>query len=467
MSDNYADLMDRVQQNINSSVSLSDDEQPVSFLSGVTGRWDDDKIIRTGSLSLDMAIGVGGWPRGRVCEIFGEESSGKTTQCLLSVGHAQKQGIPVVYIDAENALDSAYMKKLGVDVGNLAISQTSILQDVIDLALGAMDVFGELGQGGLIVLDSIPNMVDRDIYDSDADKQTMASAARVWSRQMPKIVTKARKTGTTVLRINQVREKIGSYMGGLDTPGGRTLKFAYSLRIFIRRRIEGRNNDDGVDGQTIFYKVEKNKVGSPGVKAESYLPAGQPIDWVNDVIECGVRSGVIIKDMKGTEEDGNVFLEKKKAWHTYIFSRDEVDFYNENMPGIIEERRENGEEVADFEPIEYGHFISEYQRGRFDKVLLADYDILLPFMEQRILNTLSEDDTIADEFIWSEDDEEADDIEEVDEEDADDIDDDEEGESEESEEDDDDIEDDTEDDDEESDEEDDEEDEDEDDEDDE
>lgn len=422
--DRYADLMDRVQQNINSSVSLSDDEQPVSFLSGVTGRWEDDKIIRTGSLSLDMAIGVGGWPRGRVCEIFGEESSGKTTQCLLSVAHAQKQGIPVVYIDAENALDTAYMNKLGVDVDNLAISQTSILQDVIDLALGTMDVFGELEQGGLIVLDSIPNMVDRDIYDSDADKQTMASAARVWSRQMPKIVTKARKTNTTVLCINQVREKIGSYIPGVDTPGGRALKFAYSLRIFIKRRIEGRNNDDGADGQTIFYKVEKNKVGSPGVKAESYLPAGQPIDWVNDVLEYGVRSGVIIKDMKGTDEDGKVFLESKKSWLTYILSRDEVDFYNENMPGIIEERREQGEEVEDFEPIEYGHFISKYHRGTFDKVLLADYDILLPFMEQRILNTLSEDDTIADEFIWSEDDEEADDTEEVDEAD-------EEGESEE------------------------------------
>ena len=420
MADDYATLMDRVQQNINSSVSLSDDEEPVSFLSGVTGRWEDDKIIRTGSLSLDMAIGVGGWPRGRVCEIFGEESSGKTTQCLLSVGHAQKQGIPVVYIDAENALDTAYMNKLGVDVDNLAISQTSILQDVIDLALGTMDVFGELEQGGLIVLDSIPNMVDRDIYDSDADKQTMASAARVWSRQMPKIVTKARKTNTTVLCINQVREKIGSYIGGVDTPGGRALKFAYSLRIFIRRRIEGRNNDDGADGQTIIYKVEKNKVGSPGVKAESYLPAGQPIDWVNDVLEYGVRSGVIIKDMKGTDEDGKVFLESKKSWLTYILSREEVDFYNENMPQIIEERRENGEEVEDFEPIEYGHFISKYHRGTFDKVLLADYDILLPFMEQRILNTLSEDDTIADEFIWSEDDEEADDIEEVDENDEDD-----------------------------------------------
>ena len=420
MANDYAALMDRVQQNINSSVSLSDDEEPVSFLSGVTGRWEDDKIIRTGSLSLDMAIGVGGWPRGRVCEIFGEESSGKTTQCLLSVGHAQKQGIPVVYIDAENALDTAYMNKLGVDVDNLAISQTSILQDVIDLALGTMDVFGELGQGGLIVLDSIPNMVDRDIYDSDADKQTMASAARVWSRQMPKIVTKARKTNTTVLCINQVREKIGSYMGGVDTPGGRALKFAYSLRIFTRRRIEGRNNDDGADGQTIIYKVEKNKVGSPGVKAESYLPAGQPIDWVNDVLKYGVRSGVIIKDMKGTDEDGKVFLESKKSWLTYILSREEVDFYNENMPQIIEERRENGEEVEDFEPIEYGHFISKYHRGTFDKVLLADYDILLPFMEQRILNTLSEDDTIADEFIWSEDDEEADDIEEVDEDDEDD-----------------------------------------------
>lgn len=419
MADDYATLMDRVQQNINSSVSLSDDEEPVSFLSGVTGRWEDDKIIRTGSLSLDMAIGVGGWPRGRVCEIFGEESSGKTTQCLLSVGHAQKQGIPVVYIDAENALDTAYMNKLGVDVDNLAISQTSILQDVIDLALGAMDVFGELGQGGLIVLDSIPNMVDRDIYDSDADKQTMASAARVWSRQMPKIVTKARKTNTTVLCINQVRENIGAYMGGVSTPGGRALKFAYSLRIAIRRRIEGRNNDDGADGQTIFYKVEKNKVGSPGVKAESYLPAGQPIDWVNDVIEYGARSGVILKDMKGTYEDGKVFLENKKSWFTYILSRDEVDFYNENMPGIIEERRENGEEVDDFEPIEYGHFISKYHRGNFDKALLADYDILLPFMEQRILNTLSEDDTIADEFIWSEDDEEADDIEEVEEDDED------------------------------------------------
>lgn len=420
MANDYATLMDRVQQNINSSVSLSDDEEPVSFLSGVTGRWEDDKIIRTGSLSLDMAIGVGGWPRGRVCEIFGEESSGKTTQCLLSVGHAQKQGIPVVYIDAENALDTAYMNKLGVDVDNLAISQTSILQDVIDLALGAMDVFGELGQGGLIVLDSIPNMVDRDIYDSDADKQTMASAARVWSRQMPKIVTKARKTNTTVLCINQVRENIGAYMGGVSTPGGRALKFAYSLRIAIRRRIEGRNNDDGADGQTIFYKVEKNKVGSPGVRAESYLPAGQPIDWVNDVIEYGARSGVILKDMKGTYEDGKVFLENKKSWFTYILSRDEVDFYNENMPGIIEERRENGEEVDDFEPIEYGHFISKYHRGTFDKVLLADYDILLPFMEQRVLNTLSEDDTIADEFIWSEDDEEADDIEEVDEDDEDD-----------------------------------------------
>lgn len=415
----YAKLMDRIQSGINSSVSLSDDEQPVSFMGDTGGRWDDDKIIRTGSLSLDMAIGVGGWPRGRVCEIYGEESSGKTTQCLLSVGHAQKQGIPVVYIDAENALDPSYMKKLGVDVQNLAISQTSILQDVINLALGAMNVFAEEGIGGLIVFDSIPNMVDRAIYEADADKQTMASAARVWSQQMPKIVTKARKTGTTVLCINQVRENIGSYMGGVSTPGGRALKFVYSVRVAIRRRVEGRNNEDGADGQTIFYKVEKNKVGSPYVKRESYLPAGQPIDWVLDVLEEGVNSGVIIKDMKGTEEDGKVFLESKKAWHTYILSREEVDFYNETMPGIIEERRENGEDVDDFEPIEYGHFISKYQRGNFDKVLLADYDILLPFMEQRILNTLSEDDTIADEFIWSEDDEKADDIEEVDEDDED------------------------------------------------
>ena len=249
---------------------------------------------------------------------------------------------------------------------------------------------------------------------------------------MPKIVTKARKTNTTVICINQVREKIGSYMGGLDTPGGRALKFAYSLRVAIRRKVEGRNNEDGADGQTIFYKVEKNKVGSPYVRGESYLPAGQPIDWVSDVLDEAVKSGVIIKDMKGTEENGKVFLESKKAWNTYILSRDEVDFYNETMPQIIGERREKGEEVEDFEPIEYGHFISKYQWGNLTKAILADYDILLPFMEQRILNTLSEDDTIADEFIWSEDDEEADDIEEV-EEDEDDIDDEDDSEDDESE----------------------------------
>ena len=189
----------------------------------------------------------------------------------------------------------------------------------------------------------------------------------------------------------------------------------------IRRKVDGRNNEDGADGQTIFYKVEKNKVGSPYVRGESYLPAGQPIDWVSDVLDEGVKSGVIIKDMKGTEEDGKVFLENKKAWNTYILSRDEVDFYNETMPGVVEERRKNGEDVADFEPIEYGHFVSKYQWGNLTKAILADYDILLPFMEQRILNTLSEPDTIADEFIWSDEDE--DDPEEADEESVEDDDD--------------------------------------------
>ena len=398
----YKKILSEVRDSINSSIDPYEGGDVAQFLEGGSQRWPDEDLIRTGSLPLDMAIGIGGIPRGRVIEIHGEFSSGKTTTALHIVANAQKAGIPCVFIDAENALDKVYMEKLGVDLDFVLIAQTSITEEAIEVIIKSMEsVYEKFKIPPLIILDSIPALAP---MESKEGKESIAAGARVWSRRMPGVLEAMRKTGGTLLTINQLRDGIGPY-AGQTTPGGRALKFANSVQIAISRDVEGdwwkdSSGGRGIDGQAMKFTVKKNKVASPFKIGTSFLPAGQPIDWVSDVIEEASKHGVILKNYKATPmEDGRLNLEEKQRWSTYIFTDEEVDLLNKKAR---EEAEKEGLEDID-DPYTYGHYICVYNWNPFVKELevLAVPD-LLPLMEERVLNTLNYGgtDPSVDKYIW-------------------------------------------------------------------
>ena len=251
----------------------------------------DVPVIPTGSLALDKALGIGGLPRGRVIEIFGPESSGKTTLALHAVAEAQKQGGIVAFIDAEHALDIAYAKKLGVDCNELLVAQP----DTGEQALEITDMLVRSGAMDIIVIDSVAALVPRAEIEGEMGDSHMGLQARLMSQALRKLTGTISKTMTAVIFINQIRMKIGVVFGNPETTtGGNALKFYSSIRLDIRRTGSIKEGQETVGNRTKV-RVVKNKMAPPFTEAEFDILYAEGISQTGDLIDVGVDAGVVEK----------------------------------------------------------------------------------------------------------------------------------------------------------------------------
>ena len=251
----------------------------------------DIEVIPTGCLSLDMALGIGGIPRGRIVEIYGPESSGKTTVALHAIAQVQKTGGIAAFVDAEHALDPVYAKKLGVDLENLYVSQP----DTGEQALDIVDALVRSGAVDLIVVDSVAALTPKAEIEGDMGDSHVGLQARLMSQALRKLTGFINKSKTCVIFINQLREKVGIMFGNPETtPGGKALKFYASVRIDVRKG-EALKDSDGIMGNKTKAKIVKNKLAPPFKTAEFDILYGEGISQEGCIIDLGVGCDVIAK----------------------------------------------------------------------------------------------------------------------------------------------------------------------------
>jgi recombination protein RecA len=281
-------------------------------------------VIPTGCLSIDAALGVGGFPRGRVIEIYGPESGGKTTLTLQVIAEAQKLGGQAAFIDAEHALDPVYARKLGVDVDNLLVSQPDHGEQALEIA----EALIRSGGVDVVVVDSVAALVPKAELEGDMGDPSMGLQARLMSQALRKLTAIVSKSRTCLIFINQIREKIGVMFGNPETTtGGRALKFYASMRVDIRR-IQAIKEGDRVVGSRTRAKVVKNKVAAPFREAEFDILYGEGISREGDLVDLGVDQGILEKSgtwisyggerMGQGRENARVFLKEHKDFREKI-----------------------------------------------------------------------------------------------------------------------------------------------------
>lgn len=253
---------------------------------------EDVDAIPTGSIGLDIALGVGGYPRGRVIEIYGPESSGKTTLTLHAIAEAQKAGGIAAFIDAEHAFDRFYAQKLGVDIDNLIISQPDHGEQALEIA----DNLIRSGAIDIVIIDSVAALTPKSEIEGEMGDSKMGLHARLMSQALRKLTASISKTKCTVIFINQLREKIGVMFGNPETTtGGNALKFYASVRLDIRRSTQIKDSDGGASGNKTRVKVVKNKVAPPFKATEFDIMYGEGISRVGEILDLGVEFEIIKK----------------------------------------------------------------------------------------------------------------------------------------------------------------------------
>ncbi len=313
----------------NKALELALSQIDKQFGKGSVMRLGDDnrpavQTIPTGSLALDVALGVGGLPRGRIVEIYGPESSGKTTVALHAVASAQRAGGNAAFIDAEHALDPEYAKKLGVDTDSLLVSQPDTGEQALEIA----DMLIRSGGIDIIVIDSVAALVPKAEIEGDMGDSHVGLQARLMSQALRKITGALSGTGTTAIFINQLREKIGVFFGSPETTtGGKALKFYASVRIDVRR-IETLKEQGNPVGNRTRARIVKNKMAPPFKQAEFDILYGQGISREGSIIDMGVESGII---------------KKSGSWFTY--GTDQLGQGKENVRNFLRDNPQLADEI--------------------------------------------------------------------------------------------------------------------------
>ena len=307
---------------------------------GTVMKLGDDKIenvsvIKTGSLGLDLALGVGGYPRGRIIEIYGPESSGKTTLAIHAIAQAQKQGGIAAIIDAEHAFDRFYAEKLGVDVDNLLISQPDSGEQALEIA----DQLISSAAIDIIVIDSVAALTPKAEIEGDMGDNKVGLQARLMSQALRKLTATINKTNTCCIFINQLREKIGVMFGNPETTtGGNALKFYASVRLDIRK-VSSLKDGENVIGNSARVKVVKNKVAPPFRKAEFDIMFGEGISHTGELVDLGVANGIITKSGSWFSYGDTKLAQGRDA--VKILLRDNVELADEIEQKILDKVHEN------------------------------------------------------------------------------------------------------------------------------
>ena len=306
------------------------------------------EAIPTGALSLDIALGIGGIPKGRIIEVFGPESSGKTTLALHVIAECQKMGGEAAFIDAEHALDPVYARNLGVDIDNLIVSQPDTGEQALEIA----EALVRSGAIDIIVVDSVAALVPKAEIDGEMGDAHVGLQARLMSQALRKLAGVINKSNATIIFINQLREKVGIMFGNPETtPGGRALKFYASVRLDIRKT-ENLKQDGEVFGNRVRVKVVKNKVAPPFREAEFDIIYGKGISKSGNILDLGVNLDIV---------------EKSGSWFSYNGAR--IGQGRENAKKYLEE---NPEVMAEVEKKVRDKFNEAYEKSLSDDMTVED-----------------------------------------------------------------------------------------------